>query len=281
MDVPALRPRDTDAHKGTCGRAMLIGGSRGMTGAICLSAHAALKSGAGLVTAAVPDRCLETVAAFDPCFMTIPLEDNATGVFSAEAGASAMAATDRTTSVGIGPGMSRGGGVTEVVRQVYSQYPGPLVADADALNALAGMPDVIGSATADRILTPHIGEFRRLVEEPERTPKDCRDSAVRFAQENNVVVVLKGPRTLVTDGTKHYENTTGNPGMATGGAGDVLTGVITALLGQGYSTIEATVLAVHVHGLAGDIARDQFGEISMTAMEIVECLPDAFQELAS
>ncbi len=281
MEVPALRPRAIDIHKGMCGRAMLIGGSRGMTGAICLSAYAALKSGAGLVTAAVPDRCLETVATFDPCFMTIPLADKGTGVFAAEASSEALAAMDTTTSVGIGPGMSRSPGVTEVVRQVYTRFAGPLVADADALNALAEMLDVVGSPSADRILTPHVGEFRRLVEGSERTSDECRDRAVDFAKENGVIVVLKGPRTLVTNGTDHYENTTGNAGMATGGSGDVLTGVITALLGQGYLAMEAAVLGVHVHGLAGDIARDQFGEISMTAIDIAECLPDAFQELAS
>ena len=155
-----------------------------------------------------------------------------------------------------------------------------MVIDADALNALAAVPEILPQSAGPRILTPHIGEFRRLIGEPNLSPTDCRNRAKTFAAQNQLVLVLKGNRTLVTDGSVQYENTTGNPGMATGGSGDVLTGVITALLGQDYSPLEAAVLGVFVHGLAGDIARDQLGEISMTALGIANALPAAFLDHA-
>ena len=270
MDVPNLKPRDPDSHKGTHGRALVIGGSRGMTGAVCLTGLSTLRSGAGLVTLAVPDRCLETVAAFNPCYMTVPIEQTAR----------LKELTQVATSIGIGPGMGQGEHVQPLVTQLYGSFAGPMVIDADALNALAAVPEILPQSAGPRIFTPHIGEFRRLIGEPNLSPTDCRNRATRFAGENQLILVLKGNRTLVTDGSVQYENTTGNPGMATGGSGDVLTGAITALLGQGYSPLEAAVLGVFVHGLAGDIARDQLGEISITALDIANALPAAFLDQA-
>ena len=270
MDVPNLKPRDPDSHKGTHGRALVIGGSRGMTGAVCLTGLSTLRSGAGLVTLAVPDRCLETVAGFNPCYMTVPLEETDR----------LQELTEAATSVGIGPGTGQGEHVQPLVTQLYGSFSGPMVIDADALNALAAVPEILRQSAGPRILTPHIGEFRRLISEPNLSPTDCRNRAKSFAAQNQLVLVLKGNRTLVTDGSVQYENTTGNPGMAPGGSGDVLTGVITALLGQDYSPLDAAVLGVFIHGLAGDIARDQFGEISMTALHIANALPAAFQQHA-
>lgn len=281
MHVPRLKMRDTDSHKGTFGRALLIGGSRGMTGAPALAGIAALKSGAGLVTVAVPDRCLESVAAHNMCFMTVPIPDDASGRFDLKATEPLSELCATATSVGIGPGMSRSPHITEVVKSLYLNYPGPMVVDADALNALAEHGQAISRAAGPRVLTPHIGEFRRLVNKPELSPADCRALAPDFARQHQLIVVLKGPNSLVTDGDICHENKTGNPGMATGGSGDVLTGITTALLGQKYTPLEATVLAVHVHGIAGDIARDTIGEVSMTAADIADCLPNAFRQLSA
>ena len=250
-----------------------------MTGAPALAGMAALRSGAGLVTVAVPDRCLEVVASFDPCYMTVPLPDDEFGRVSSAASEGLRGLSYRASSVGIGPGMSQSDGVRQVVADLYERYREPMVVDADALNVLASRSDGLPVAVGPRILTPHVGEFRRLIGEPDLSPAACRQAARQFAEQHEVIIVLKGHQTLVTDGSDEFQNTTGNPGMATGGSGDVLTGVITALAGQGYTPMEATVLAVHVHGLAGDIARDRIGETSLTAAHIASHLGDAFQAI--
>lgn len=281
MQLPQLRTRATDSHKGTFGRVLIVGGSRGMTGAPSLSGIAALKSGAGLVTVAIPDPCLDAVAAHNMCYMTVPLPADKTGRISADASSELSDLAARSTSLGLGPGMSGGDGVATVVADLYANYAGPMVVDADALNALAALPDGLPAATGPRILTPHIGEFRRLMGKPDLTTEECRAAAQEFAAANNVILLLKGPGTLVSDGTLLFTNTTGNPGMATGGAGDVLTGVITALLGQGYSAIEAAALGAHIHGLAGDLAAQEIGQVSMNADDILAFLPQAFRQQAA
>ncbi len=279
MLVPAIPPRDPDSHKGTFGRAMIVAGSRGMAGAASLATYAAVRSGAGLVRAAVPSGILNTVAAFDPCYMTIPLPDS-DGMVSEnafEAFASWMAST---SSIGVGPGLGQSDGVTSLVSNIYKGFNGPLVVDADAINAIAKTPEVLGHAAGPRIFTPHIGEFRRLIGEPDLSPGECRRRVSEFARVNNIVVLLKASRTLVTDGSHHYENTTGNPGMDTGGSGDVLTGVLTALCGQSYSPFEAAVLGSYIHGLAGDLAVEECGEVSLTALDVAEFLGAAFSQHA-
>lgn len=280
MRVPKLIPRADDTHKGTYGRALIVGGSRGMAGAVALSGIAAVNSGAGLVTVAVPDRCLETVAAHSLCFMTLPLRDNTQGRIDKGALTELRPYVEKASSVGIGPGLGRGGGISYVVGQMFRRYAKCMVIDADGLNALASDPDGVMGSAGPRILTPHVGEFRRLVAQPDLSAEDCHAAAIELARERQLIIVLKGNRTLVTNGSDVYENDTGNPGMATGGSGDVLTGVITALLGQGYSEMDAAVLGVHVHGLAGDIARDRFGEISMNAKDIADSLSEAFKRLS-
>jgi len=248
-----------------------------MTGAIVLSASASLRAGAGLVTVAVPDRCLETVAAFDPCFMTVPLPNDAAGRLTIEARKQILQLALQATCIGIGPGLTTSPGITRLVAELYRSYTGPLVIDADALNALASLP-ALPMPAGERILTPHVGEFRRLLGE-ERSVESCRSRVADYAADAGVVVVLKGHRTLITDGETLRENSTGNPGMATGGSGDVLTGIITAMLGQGLGAFDAAVLGVHVHGMAGDLAADEVGQVSLTASDIVGALPIAFQEL--
>lgn len=290
MKIPKLKKRATDSHKGTYGRALIIAGSRGMTGAASLAGYAAIKSGAGLVTVAVPNRCLETVAAFHPCYMTVPLADDQYGKISTAAKSQIIELVANATSIGIGPGLSRSPDITVIVDSVYRNYTGPMVVDADALNALASsdLRDIsnhdtssrLPNAEGPRILTPHIGEFRRLIDDSSISADDCRDRAKEFADKHGVILVLKGHKTLVTDGSNHFENAVGNPGMATGGSGDVLTGTITALLGQGYKPIKAAVLGVHVHGLAGDLAVEAIGsELSIDAVDIANALGSAFARL--
>jgi NAD(P)H-hydrate epimerase len=277
-NLPRISPRNPASHKGDFGRVLLIGGSRGMSGAIALAGMAATRSGAGLVTLAVPDACLETVACFDPCYMTMPIACDAEGRLAASAKSALLELTTSFTSVGLGPGLSRSTGLTQLVSEIYKRVTCPMVVDADALNALAERPAGLANPGGPRILTPHPGEFRRLVG-TDLSLDESHDRARRLAEEFGVIVVLKGHQSLVTDGSQSYQNETGNPGMATGGAGDVLTGVIAALLGQGFTPLDAARLGVHVHGLAGDLACDDLGEVSLVASDILEYLPESFQEL--
>lgn len=282
MDLPKLPHRDPQSHKGTFGRALVVGGSRGMAGAVALAGMSATRSGAGLTTLAVPSCCLETVASFDPNYMTVPLPSDPEGKISHDALGKLLELSARATSMGLGPGLATSEALTQIVEKLYREFTGPMIVDADGLNALARAPGTLANARGPRVLTPHLGEFRRLTRgtefepAPVAAPGDCDELAIRFAAKHGVVVVLKGHNTLVTDGTFAYRNTSGNAGMATGGAGDVLTGVITALLGQGLTPPESAVLSVYLHGVAGDLARDAKGEVSMTASDIKDHLCGAF-----
>ena len=278
-DLPRLAPRTAESHKGDYGRALLIGGSRGMSGAIALSGMAAVRAGAGLVTLGVPAVCLETVAGFEPCFMTVPLPCDEQGCLGEAAEATIQPWIARADVVACGPGLGRGPGVSSLVRSLYTSVPLPLVIDADGLNALAEQTGGLAQAGGPRIITPHPGEFRRLCGGDELDPRGQQMRAVEMAREYRIVVVLKGHRTLITDGRRWTHNTTGNPGMATAGSGDVLTGILTALLGQGLEPWEAARLGVHLHGLAGDIAARRHTQVAMTARDLVRFLPDAWQEL--
>lgn len=274
----SLLSRSADSHKGTYGRTLVIAGSRGMTGAAALAASSVGRSGAGLVTLAVPDRCLEVAASFDPIYMTVPLPDDAQGRMTEAAISPLIHLADAATCVGIGPGIGKSDGVKATVGWVYSACLKPVVVDADALNCLAQQKK-LPAANGLRILTPHPGEFRRLLGEDYEV-QDRIQVAQNYAKQNSVILVLKGHRTIVTDGDFVFENSTGNPGMATGGSGDVLTGVLTGLVAQSpQDVLMAVTLAVHIHGLAGDLARDQHGEIAMVATDIRDHLGTAFQRL--
>lgn len=273
--LPRLAPRAADGHKGTYGRVLLIGGSRGMSGAIALAGRAALRSGAGLVRLAVPDVCLETVAGFEPCYTTIPLPHDRAGRLSAEAQTGLAELLTNADCFACGPGLGRSPELDQLVRWLFAEAKLPAVFDADALNALADL-DTWPAPSGPRILTPHPGEFRRLLRTPTATPQAMRDRVLSFSRERQVITVLKGHRSLVTDGQIVTENKTGNPGMATGGSGDVLTGIVAALLGQGLSAFDAARLGVHVHGLAGDRAAEQLGQVSLIASDLIAFLPAAF-----
>jgi NAD(P)H-hydrate epimerase len=277
--LPRLAPRPADSHKGDFGRALLVGGSRGMSGAIALSGMAALRGGAGLVTLGVPRTVQHVVASFNPCYMTLALDDNGECVASSAA-PQLLPVARRMTAVAIGPGLGRQGNVTRVVRNLYEEASRPLVIDADGLFALAEGGPLL--AAGPRILTPHPGEFARLAGRPIGN-QSRSDAAMELARiwsataGHTVVVVLKGQHTVITDGEQLTENQTGNPGMATGGTGDVLTGVITALLCQGLPPYDAARLGAHVHGLAGDLAAEKLGQVSLIATDLLDFLPTAFQ----
>ncbi len=260
LDIPRLPARRADSHKGDFGRVLIVAGSRGFSGAAILCGRGALRGGAGLVTVACPADVQNVVAAGNPCYMTADLPDHAVELPPADV-------------VAIGPGLGHTANVAGLVRELITSFAGPLVIDADALAALAP-----GSSmrTVPAVLTPHPGEFARLVNKSVTEVQRQREElAVEYAREQGVVMLLKGSGTIVTDGTRLYINDTGNPGMATGGCGDVLTGLIAALLGQRLPPFEAAVLGTWAHGRAGDLAAAQFGEISLTAVDLLDHLPAA------
>jgi len=277
--IPRLPKRNEDAHKGQFGRALLVGGSRGMTGAMALAGMATLRSGAGLVTLAVPSVCVEAVAAHDPCYMTLALPDDSRGRLAGAAAQRILELAERFTVLACGPGLGGSDAMDELVRTLYARLSQPMVFDADGLNALARHPEGLADPAGPRVLTPHPGEFQRLVGRKISDGGERRELAVQMAARHGVVVVLKGHRTLVTDGAHSFRNTTGNPGMATGGSGDVLTGVVTALLCQGLSALDAARLGVYAHGWAGDLAAERHSQVGMTPVDIVDCLPNVWQRL--
>lgn len=277
--LPWLPPRPRDSHKGDFGRAFLVGGSRGMSGAIALAGMAALRSGAGLVTLGVPESCLETVAQFEPSYMTLPLPCDRDGRLSVSARDEVARQAERMSCLACGPGMGRTSQLADLVSWMYEVLPVPLVVDADALVLLAQRTDRLDDPAGPRILTPHPGEFRHFVEGAELPRQRYEQLASHMAETRNLVIVLKGYKSLITDGRQSVHNQTGNPGMATGGSGDVLTGIITALVCQGLSPFEAAQLGTHLHGLAGDLAAAELGQTSLVASDLVRYLPQAFMQL--
>jgi NAD(P)H-hydrate epimerase len=280
--VPALPPRPPDSNKGSFGRVLVVAGSRGMSGAAVLCGSAALRGGAGLVYLAVPQGVWPQVATANPCYLTAPLPDDEQGWLSAGAEVALLPLAQANDVIAFGPGLGRTPAITTLALALLAQVKAPLVLDADGLNALVGHTDRLRHRPAPLVLTPHPGEFARLVGLDIPTVQSRRQElAVRFAAEHQVVLVLKGHGTLVTDGHRVYQNMTGNPGMATGGTGDVLTGLIAALLGQKLEPFAAAQLGVYLHGLAGDLARDDLGEVSLIATDLLLYLPRAFQRSAA
>ena len=271
--------RPLDSHKGDFGRVVAIGGSVGMAGAISLTGLAALRSGSGLVKAVVPESIQSTVAAVSPCLMTVgcPADD---GCFHQSADKQLEGDANWADVVALGPGLGRAESLQEIVSHLFVEVEQPMVVDADALNVLVDANVKLSSHNGQRVLTPHPGEFQRLAGTEITNRSEMEKAAKQMAESTNAIVVLKGNRTYVTDGSREYRNQTGNPGMATAGSGDVLTGVITSLIGQGLSPYEAAVLGVHVHGIAGDFAAETVGETSLIATDIIDHLPAAFKKHA-
>jgi NAD(P)H-hydrate epimerase len=276
--IPKLKPRAVDAHKGDFGKVCIIAGSIGMSGAAALAGRSALRAGAGLVRVATPKSVLPIVASIEPSFTTIALPEDSLGRISAKAINPILEAISENDVVAFGPGIGISGALRSVLEALLEQDQLRLVIDADGLNNLAGIKDWPIKLKAKLILTPHPGEMKRLWSGlfRESLPSDRQQQAQQLAQQTKTVVALKGAGTVVTDGQRVYINKTGNPGMATAGSGDVLTGVITALAGQDLSNFDAAVLGIYIHGLAGDIAAEKIGQVSLMTTDIIQALSDAF-----
>ncbi len=279
-NIPRLPARAADAHKGDFGRVCIIAGSVGMAGAAALAGRSALRAGAGLVRVATPKSVLPTVAAIEPCFTTIPLAEDSAGRISAKAINTILWAVEENDALAFGPGVSVSGQLQSILEILLKQQGLRLLIDADGLNNLSKIKDWPTELNAKLILTPHPGEMKRLWSRffREQLPADRIEQATQLAQKTRAIVVLKGAQTVVADGRKVYVNQTGNPGMATAGAGDVLTGVTIALMGQGLDNFDAAVLGVYIHGLAGDIAAEKTGQVSLIATDIIEALGTAFMK---
>jgi len=281
-DLPRLPRRGRDSSKRDYGRVVVVGGSAGMAGAPALAAMAALRSGAGLVEMLVPGPVAAIAAGFDPCVMTHGLPGRDDGTFASDAFEEMTDRLRRADAVAVGPGLGRSDAVRWIVSRLWAELPQPAVFDADALWALASADAAARARHAGpRVLTPHAGEMLRLLgadpaaASPPRPELEAAAAAMAAAVD--AVVVLKGAGTLVADRSRHVHNETGNPGMATGGTGDVLTGIIAALLGQGLGPFDAARLAAWIHGRAGDIGSLALGEISLTARDLIDALPAAFR----
>ena len=282
--LPTLPERPADSHKGMYGTVLVVAGGRGMAGAAALCGGACVRSGAGLVRVATAAEVQPTVATFEPSYMTYPLPHDDDGLVDFDRARRDLERLAGEADVlAVGPGLGKSDGLRRLVRWVVESADLPTVLDADGLNNLDGQTDLLKSRKRPIVITPHPGEFARLTGAKTaevQADREARASAFASAGEG-LVVVLKGDKTVVTDGRRVYVNDTGNPGMATGGVGDVLTGVIAALIGQKLAAFEAAQLGVHVHGLAGDIARDQNGVVGLIAGDVVDSLPDAFFHLAN
>ncbi len=279
--LPQLAARPADSHKGTAGRVLVVGGSRGLIGAVALTANGALRGGAGLVMVAAPQCVQPYILGLAPCATSHPLPCRGDRL-DRTAVTAVRAAAARNDVLAVGPGFSTGVIQRMIVRAVLGLGT-PAVLDADGLNNLANTPDWPAQRRGPLVLTPHPGEMARLtgrsIGEVQADRTAAAVSAVRgwtAAGQGPLVLVLKGAGTVVTDGARLYVNRTGNPGMATGGTGDVLTGLLAALIGQGLAAFDAACLAVHLHGLAGDIAADRVGQVSLIATDLLETLPAAF-----
>lgn len=264
-----LPDRPNDSHKGTFGKILLLCGSRGFTGAAALAAMGALRSGVGLTYLAVPESIyeIEAVKLTEP--VIFPVDDD-NGTYSISGLPQIEDLLTGKDAVLVGPGIGRSDGATAVVRTVLESFSGPVVVDADGINVLSAHKDILRGRTSPTILTPHDGEFQRF---GGNLTEDRIRSAAEMATQYSCVVLLKGCRTIITDGMRCYCNHTGNPGMATGGSGDVLSGIIVSLLGQGLPPLEAAACGAWLHGAAGDLCAKEIGQYGMLPSDMVNVLP--------
>jgi hydroxyethylthiazole kinase-like uncharacterized protein yjeF len=277
-----LPNRESAAHKGDFGRVLVVAGSRGMTGAASLCGEAVIRAGAGLVTVAVPETLHDIMEAKLTEVMTASLPDSDKGRLARGAKQRILTLLDGMDALAIGPGLSTDPEVVALIKELLPGVKVPCVLDADALNALAGDTDVLRKMQAPVVVTPHPGEMARLMGTSTREiQRDRLAVATSAAADWNVVVLLKGARTIVaTPNGAVYINPSGNPGMATAGSGDVLTGVVAALIGQGLEVSQAAAAGAYIHGLAGDIAARRRGMMAMVAGDILAALPEASLEVS-
>ncbi|MHC5056529.1 MAG: NAD(P)H-hydrate dehydratase [Planctomycetota bacterium] len=284
--MPQLPERAPDTNKGDFGSVFVVAGSVGMTGAASLTAEAAGRAGAGLVFLLCPDATWGVLASQLREVLVRPVGPEGAEAWCPRAAVDVTGFIARTggrrTAVAMGPGIGRGPGAAECVRELAAALAHPLVLDADGLNAFEGRAQELASRAAPTILTPHPGEAYRLAGKFDgRNNGERREAAIRLSRATGAVVVLKGHRTVITDGERTETNETGNPGMATGGSGDVLTGLIAGLVAGGMGAFDAARLGAHVHGLAGDLAAGEVGQTSLIAGDVLRHLPAAFVKLAT
>ena len=263
-----LPGRAVDGHKGDFGKVLLLCGSRGYTGAAYLAAMGALRSGSGLVFLGVPESiyAIEAVKLNEAIVFPLPDVD---GKLSAAAIPEILERLPKLDAVLIGPGLGQSEGVFTAVKTVLEKAGCPVVLDADGINVMAAHKDILRGRTNPTILTPHAGEFARLGGRAE----DRQTAAEDMARDLGCIMLLKGHNTVITDGTETYINPTGNPGMAVGGSGDVLSGIIVSLLGQGIAPLEAAAIGAWLHGAAGDICAAEIGQYGMLPSDMVNVLP--------
>ncbi len=275
-----LKERKKDTHKGNFGHLFIIGGSTGLTGAVCLSSISALRSGCGLVTIGIPSCLNEIIEIKLTEVMSLPLPDDNGFISEKGIDVAYKFIKEKSDGVVIGPGISLNSGTKKFVMELLPLIDKKLLIDADALKIISENLNIFEKLKVKPVITPHPGEMKFLTgKEIDEIQRNREKIALKFAKENNVVVVLKGYRTIVSDGKEIYVNLTGNPGMATGGSGDVLSGIIGSFLVQGMDEFESAKFGVFVHGLAGDFACQEKGEISLIPSDIIEKLPYTFQYL--
>ena len=273
LDQPSflnlLPDRDPWGHKGDFGKILLLCGSRGYTGAAYLAAMGALRAGAGLTYLGVPESIyeIEAIKLNEPVVFPLPEEDGKLGYLAVNEILNRLSSMD---AVLIGCGLGISSGTLSVVKAVLEHALCPVVLDADGITLMKEHKDILRGRKNPTILTPHDGEFLRF---GGTIGEDRMASAAHFAREWNSIVVLKGHNTCITDGYTHYRNLTGNPGMAVGGSGDVLAGIITGFLGQGIAPLEAAACGVWVHGKAGDLCAEQMGQYGMLPTDMIQMLP--------
>lgn len=276
-EIPALPRRAKDSHKGTYGNVFVLAGSIGMAGAAYLCASAVLRSGAGRVLVGVPKSLVYILAGKFTCEMLYPLPETERGTLSSGSEREILEVAHKHNVVAIGPGISRYSETNKLVLSILYRINNSMIIDADGLNIISEEIPILRSLKQPVVLTPHPGEMARLTGKTVTdVQKNREEISFEFAKKHKVILALKGSRTVVTDGINLYVNETGNPGMATAGSGDVLTGVIAGLMAQGMTGFDATRLGVYVHGLAGDIAVKDIGEMSLIASDILDYLPKAF-----
>ncbi len=312
-DVPQLIPaRPKYSHKGDYGHILVVAGSRGKTGAALMAARACLRSGAGLVTIGVPESLMDVFQSRVTEEMTLSLADDGSGMLSIIALDEILNFVAKKVDViAIGPGIGVTSNTEKIMAELIQKSPVPVVIDADGINSLngsrgkgQGARDILKKAKSPIILTPHPGEMSRLLKQKSGTnppsppftkggqggitygihdiEKNRIDTAISFSKETGIYLVLKGAPTIVAEPEgRAFINPTGNPGMATAGTGDVLTGMISAFLGQGLNPLNASILGVYIHGLAGDIAASDKGEHSLVATDIIDAIPAAFHSITS
>lgn len=275
-----LPPRIKDSHKGTYGRVAIIGGSKGMTGAPYLSSQAALRTGSGLVYTIVP-KSLETIMSLKLTEAIIKPVEDCDGHLTKNSIMDILNSIDITDVIAFGPGIGTNDDIIDVITEILNFHKGPIVIDADGINSLSKNPKVLTNSNSPIIITPHPGELARLLG---ISLKEIQENRIYYskytAEKYNIIVVLKGFNTIVSSPKGEiYINSTGNPGMATAGSGDILTGIIASLIGQGLTPIDGAELGVFLHGLAGDMARQDKGEYGLIATDVLENIPYGIKKI--